>query len=219
MRVWVVEGQRAGSGGDLASLVNTLAERRPGELRLLGSGPLAPGAADRLRMQAPEILVVAEAAWPESAWGEEVLGLSAGAVVVTTPERSARFVPLAERHPLVLVSAPATSDELWLALLGARAAARRQLACREQLERLQQRLADRILIERAKGVLAQRLHITEDEAYNRLRVLSRRQRRPMREVAQSFLDTQDLLGPGESSAVGDSEADAPNGAGEATLPR
>lgn len=219
MRVWVVEDQRAGTGGDLASLLNHLAERQPGELRMLGGGPLAAGSADRLRGQSPDVLVVAEPAWPETAWAEEVLALGAGVVVVTAPERAARFRPLAERHPLVLLPAPAAADGLWLALLGAGAARQRQLAGREQLERLQQRLADRILIERAKGVLAQRLHITEDEAYNRLRVLSRRQRRPMRDVAQSFLDTQDLLAPGGNGPAPDEEAEAPNGAGEAPLPR
>jgi AmiR/NasT family two-component response regulator len=63
------------------------------------------------------------------------------------------------------------------------------------LDEVQQRLSDRIVIERAKGVLLQRLGISEEEAYKRLRVLSRRQRRPIRDIAQSLLDTQDLLVP------------------------
>ena len=42
---------------------------------------------------------------------------------------------------------------------------------------LEQRLSDRIIVERAKGILVQRLKITEGDAYKRLRLLSRRQRR------------------------------------------
>ena len=51
------------------------------------------------------------------------------------------------------------------------------------------------MIERAKGVLVQRLGVSEEEAYKRLRVLSRRQRRQIRDVAQSLLDAQALLAP------------------------
>src|SRR5262249_5371243 len=64
-----------------------------------------------------------------------------------------------------------------------------------QVARLEQRLSDRIVIERAKGILIQRLKISEEEAYKRLHSLSRRQRRQIRDIAQSLLDTQLLLSP------------------------
>jgi AmiR/NasT family two-component response regulator len=219
MLVWVVEDQRAGAGAALASLLKRLAERAAGELRLLGAGPLTAGGADWLRGQAPDLLVVDEPAWPDAAWAEDVLAAGAGVVAVTAPERAPRFRALAERYPLVLVPPAPTPEALWLALLGAGAARQRQQDCREQLERLQQRLEDRILIERAKGELVRRLNISEDDAYNRLRVLSRRQRRPMRDVARSFLDTQDLLAPGGDGPDAPDQADATNGAGETSLPR
>jgi hypothetical protein len=215
MRVWVVEDQRAG-GGALTSLLHQLAERAPDDFRLLGSGPLTPAMLDWLRGQAPDLLVVDEPAWPDADWGEEVLAAGAAAVVATTPERGPRFGGLAERYPVLLVPRQPTPDALGLAVVGARAALVRQQVCRAEVERLQQRLNDRILIERAKGVLVRRLNISEDEAYNRLRVLSRRQRRPMRDIAQSFLDTQDLLAPGDDGADLPPADDA-NGAGE--LPR
>src|SRR5262249_38808325 len=72
----------------------------------------------------------------------------------------------------------------------------RRQAWQAQVELLQQRLNDRIVIERAKGILVQRLRIAEEEAYQRLRLLSRRQRRQIRDVAQSLLDAQELLLPG-----------------------
>jgi response regulator NasT len=93
-----------------------------------------------------------------------------------------------------------------MALLGARAALCRQQALKAQVQALQQRLSDRIVIERAKGILVQRLGVTEEEAYKRLRVLSRRQRRQIRDIAQSLLDTQSLLLP---DANGFTESVAP----------
>src|SRR5262249_61134154 len=104
--------------------------------------------------------------------------------------------PLAEPLPLWFVAPDVSPDGLWLALLGARAGQQRQAWYASQVVRLQQRLNDRILIERAKAVLIQRLGLSEEDAYRRLRVQSRRQRRPLREVAPALLDTPFLLLPG-----------------------
>jgi hypothetical protein len=41
----------------------------------------------------------------------------------------------------------------------------------------------------------------------------------MRDIAQSFLDTQDLLAPGDNGADGTATDDAANGAGETPLAR
>jgi AmiR/NasT family two-component response regulator len=48
------------------------------------------------------------------------------------------------------------------------------------------------LVERAKGILQQRHAITEEEAYLRLRNQSRRLRRPMKELAQAIILSEDL---------------------------
>jgi signal transduction protein with GAF and PtsI domain len=52
---------------------------------------------------------------------------------------------------------------------------------------VRQQLEERKVVERAKGLLQQRFGISEDEAYQRLRDESRRQRRRMREVAEAVL--------------------------------
>jgi response regulator NasT len=219
MRVWVVEDRRADAEGKLEALLKQLADQAPGELSLLGAGPLAPATAGALRAHAPDLLVVDGSAWPEAAWAEEVLALGAGVVVRAAPHDGPRFRRLAEQHPVVLVPAGAGADALWLGLHAAWAARERQRHWQAEVERLQQRLSDRIVIERAKGVLVQRLRISEEEAYNRLRVLSRRQRRPMRDIAQSFLDTQDLLSPGDAAGLEEGNGETPHDAGEAPLPR
>lgn len=53
-------------------------------------------------------------------------------------------------------------------------------------------LETRKLVERAKGILQVKHHLTEQEAYLRLRNESRRLRRPMRELAEAIILAEDL---------------------------
>ena len=59
---------------------------------------------------------------------------------------------------------------------------------REELERTAQQLADRKLLDRAKGLLQESLGCTEEQAYLRIRRVSRRQRTPMRDIARRLID-------------------------------
>ena len=58
---------------------------------------------------------------------------------------------------------------------------------RDQLERAQQDLIGRKLVERAKALLQARFHWTEEEAYLGLRRLSRQNRTPMPEIARMVI--------------------------------
>jgi two-component system, response regulator PdtaR len=68
------------------------------------------------------------------------------------------------------------------ALLGA-------AALREQLQKANQDLADRKVVERAKGLVQARLECTEEEAYLRMRRLSRQRRTPLREIARKVIQS------------------------------
>ncbi|MDR3764666.1 MAG: GAF domain-containing protein [Acidobacteriota bacterium] len=63
---------------------------------------------------------------------------------------------------------------------------------RKEANLVRQQLAERKIVERAKGLLQQRFSLTEEEAYQRLREESRRQRRPIREVAEAVLMVEGL---------------------------
>lgn len=63
---------------------------------------------------------------------------------------------------------------------------------RKEASLVRQQLAERKIVERAKGVLQQRFSLTEEEAYQRLREESRRQRKPIREVAEAVLMVEGL---------------------------
>jgi hypothetical protein len=196
MRVWLVDERSADDAGGLEALLRQLEARPETDLRLLGASPFQPDFVASMRKLLPDLLdliVISERVWPEGPWTEEVLALGVAVVVVTTADRVERFRILADRHPLEFVLPTVGVEGLWLALVGALAGRHRQAEALTQLGRLQQRLQDRIVIERAKGVLVHRLGITEEDAYKRLRVQSRRQRRQIREIAQVLLDTPDAL--------------------------
>jgi hypothetical protein len=60
-----------------------------------------------------------------------------------------------------------------------------------------------------RGLLVERVGVSEKEAYKRLRVLSRRQRRQIRDIAQALLDTQALLLPEMNGFVEPPQRDDP----------
>jgi hypothetical protein len=195
MRVWLLQAKAGEDGGGLEAPLRQWAGRPENAAWRVEARPAGPGLATEVRAHPPEVIALAESALPAGAWAEEVLALGPAFVVAAEPARTGAYFALAERHPVLLVPAGAGPECLGLAVLSARAAQARQRGWQAQLEQMQQRLNDRIVIERAKGVLVQRLGISEEEAYKRLRVLSRRQRRQIRDIAQSLLDAQALLSP------------------------
>jgi response regulator NasT len=210
MRVWLLQGRPGADPGGLEGLLRELV-RRPEcaqwsvSLRLLCSD-LTP----EVRQHQPDVLVVSETGCPAGPWATEVLELGVSLVVAAADQRAESFRLLAERYPVQLTPAAPTVETLGMALLTAHAGLLRQRHWQGQVEQLQQRLRDRIVVERAKGILVQRLGISEEEAYKRLRVQSRRQRRQIRDIAQSLLDTQSLLDP-QANGFLDHRPDAPPG--------
>lgn len=57
----------------------------------------------------------------------------------------------------------------------------------EEVRRTRSQLEVRKVVERAKGILQRRLHLTEEEAYLRLRNESRRLRTPMKQLADAII--------------------------------
>lgn len=66
-------------------------------------------------------------------------------------------------------------------------------ALRQEVDALHESLEARKIIERAKGILMQRLNISEHEAYERLRQRAREKRLKMKDIAQTIIDAEALL--------------------------
>jgi hypothetical protein len=60
-------------------------------------------------------------------------------------------------------------------------------ALKSELARTSQKLADRKILERAKGLLQSCLGWSEEEAYLQVRRISRQRRLPMREIAREII--------------------------------
>ena len=67
-------------------------------------------------------------------------------------------------------------------------------AAHEEADGLREQLEARKLVERAKGILMSRLRIGEDEAYRRLQRASQDENRKMRDIAESIIHTEKILG-------------------------
>jgi response regulator NasT len=70
---------------------------------------------------------------------------------------------------------------------------RRERKLLEELSDTRRQLAERKLIERAKGVLMAKNRLTEDAAYQRLRSMAMNKKLKLAEIAQRVLDVEDLL--------------------------
>jgi uroporphyrinogen-III synthase len=71
----------------------------------------------------------------------------------------------------------------------------------EETQEMKRQLETRKVVERAKGILQQRFKLSEEEAYLRLRNESRRLRRPMKDLADAIILSEDLTRKTEA-AVG-----------------
>src|SRR5438093_875101 len=148
MRVWLVRSSDANSAA-LESVLKDLEKRPETGLRLLGISTPQLDGAESLEQLAPEtldLLVLHEGAWSEASWIGDLLNLGVAMVVATDSNRVERFRSLATSYPLSFVPSVPGREELWLALWTALAARQRQLQWKNQVERLQQRLNDRIVI-------------------------------------------------------------------------
>lgn len=90
---------------------------------------------------------------------------------------------------------PVDSRELQaaLALAAARHAEFQELEA--EVERAQQALEDRKLVERAKGLLMSALHLSEQDAFRRLQLTARERNLRLADVAARIVEQQRLLEP------------------------
>ena len=87
---------------------------------------------------------------------------------------------------------PLRAEELGPALDVAVSRFRELVAMRQENEALKRTLETRKLVERAKGILMKRLGLSEPDAFRRIQKTAMDTRRPMSEVAQALLLTEEM---------------------------
>jgi response regulator NasT len=115
------------------------------------------------------------------------------AVVLLTSHTDASVVARAvDAGVLAFLAKPVRVEEVGPALEVAVHRFREREAMRQENETLRRKLESRKLVERAKGLLMTRLGLSEPEAFRRIQKTAMDTRRPMAEVAQALLLTQDV---------------------------
>lgn len=210
MRVWLIEEERCGGmGTSLEGTLRHLAQQIPGDFTLVGVSNFRPDLPALLRAGLLHALIINTSIWTRDQSQTEILGLGLPILIAGDPKNRDCWSGLADQHTVAFVPVSAGAPELSAALWSLLAAQGRESGLRTQADRLQQRLSDRIIIEKAKGILMSRMGVPEDEAYQRLRMQSRRQRKQIREIAQSLLDTEAFLEVPTGVPPEDAEAQDP----------
>jgi response regulator NasT len=99
----------------------------------------------------------------------------------------------AEAGALGYLLKPVSSEELAANISLAVHRHREKLALKNEVARLEETLAERALIDRAKAILMERVGLTEDEAYSRIRQKARERRVKMAVVAQTIIAAEEFL--------------------------
>jgi response regulator NasT len=71
---------------------------------------------------------------------------------------------------------------------------RRERKLLDELSETRQKLAERKVVERAKGLLMARYQLSEDQAWQKLRSMAMNKKLKLAQIAQRILDVEDLLG-------------------------
>jgi len=123
----------------------------------------------------------------------EVMTVSPCAVVMLTSHTDAPVVARAvDAGVLGFLAKPVRAEELGPTLDVAVHRFREIEAMRQENEQLKRKLESRKLVERAKGILMTRLGLSEPEAFRRIQKTAMDTRKPMAEVAQALLLTEEV---------------------------
>lgn len=99
----------------------------------------------------------------------------------------------AEAGALAYLLKPASQESLTAALNVAVARHREKLVLEQQVHQPEETLAEREVIDKAKTILMERVNLTEDEAYSRMRQRAREKRIKMVAVAQTIIAAEEFL--------------------------
>lgn len=145
---------------------------------------------------APDVIVVDRALPGLSAALRQIAAvLPAPVVVIARREDDTAPLALEETDVFAYLVRPVHPAALQRAVLVAREQFHRLERAHDETVQLREALAARKTIERAKGLLMQRHRLDEAQAYAALREESRRQRRPLAEIAHAMLDAEAAPAP------------------------
>jgi response regulator NasT len=118
------------------------------------------------------------------------------AVIVAADGSMQRVVQAMQDHVMAYLTEPVTPETLKAAVVVARVRFEQLRELEQEVGSLRQALADRKLIERAKGILMAAERLSEEEAYSRLRSESQDRRRRIVDIAREIVDRAEQASSG-----------------------
>lgn len=115
-------------------------------------------------------------------------------VVVTASLSDVEIAPAVEHGAFSFVPFPIDGALFHAQARAARARAGDLTAARSRASELHDQLETRKLVERAKGILMDRLGLTEQQAFRKLQKASQDENRKMREIADSVIRAEKMFG-------------------------
>ena len=188
--VFVVDDESLVAAG-LASMVSRLTG---GQVHTFAD---AEGALSRLEELKPELVLMDIRLGPGMdglAAAREVMERRPCPVIITTAYADEEYLQEAMRaHVFGYLVKPITPQQLAGGIAVARSRFGEFLALRAENRSLREALEARKLVERAKGILMDKKHIGESQAYELMRRESQEQRRSMGELARRIIEAADFL--------------------------
>ncbi len=114
-------------------------------------------------------------------------------IMLTAYSERALVLRAAEAGALAYLLKPVAVEELSASISLALARHREKEALRAEVVRLEESLHERETIDKAKSILMQRVGLSENEAYSRMRQRAREKRVKMVQVAQTIIAAEEFL--------------------------
>ena len=126
----------------------------------------------------------------------EIYRMAALPVILISAHHDAELIERAEAdHAMAYLVKPVKREHLEPAIAIAMSRFREFQALREDTESLRQALADRKIIEQAKGILMSNAHMDEPTAFRRLQKLASDKNRKLIDIAHMILTAKEALQP------------------------
>ncbi|HHV65711.1 MAG TPA: response regulator [Peptococcaceae bacterium] len=115
-------------------------------------------------------------------------GNLAGCIVLATAYSDSKFIEAAKSHGVMgYIVKPIDSRSLIPAIEVAVARSKEFLNLKKEIEKAEEKLEERKLVERAKGILMKERNISEKDAYEYIRLLSMKKGVPMKKIAELLI--------------------------------
>lgn len=167
---------------------------RQGGCQIVGTAPADGDLAERVAQLAPDMVIADAPSDARALVGQLGACTRCPVVLFTEDQRPASMDAAMAAGVSAYIVAGLQAERIGSVVQVAMARFRQAQKLQAELEATRHKLAERKVIDRAKGLLMDSARLTEDQAYQKLRTMAMNKNMKLSEIAQRILDVEDLLG-------------------------